>query len=123
VKSENQGFNMKAMRVEMGFLDRATYLAGAVVLVQQEEETSEIKSERGESFHVTRQFEEPASRLFIRCFSPEGEFVFRSAMRMGNHNSEDWEKIVLAEPYELCFRCAIVNSENPDWATQPPMLD
>jgi hypothetical protein len=114
---------MKAMRVEMAFFDRDTLLTRAVVLIHQEEDSCEIKSDRGDRFEVTRQFKEPASRLLIKCYSPEGDMISRSAMRMGVHNSNDWEKIELAEPYELCFKCAIVDSENPDWVTQEPITE
>ena len=44
-------------------------------------------------------------------------------MRMGAHNSDDWEAIDLVTPYQLCFKTAIVDGENPDWATQEPIAD
>ena len=112
---------MKAMRVEMAFFEEEILLARAIVLVHQDEEVSLIESDRGDRFEVTRQFEEPASRLFIKAFSPDGSLVSQSAMRMGVHNSEDWEMVELAEPYHLCFLCAIVDDENPEWPTQDPL--
>ncbi len=112
---------MRAMRVEMAFFDRDTLLARAVVLVHQTEEICDIKAERGDRFEVTHQFEEPASRLFIKYYSPEDDQTWRAALRMGVHNSDDWEKIELSDPYELCFKCAIVDSENPDWDKQEPI--
>lgn len=114
---------MKAMRTEMAFFDGDDLLARAMVLIHAGEETCTIESERGDQFHVTRQFEEPASRVFIKCYSEAGESVGQSAMRMGVHNSQDWEMVELAPPYQLCFKCAIVDCDNPNWATQAPLPD
>lgn len=114
---------MKAMRVELTFFDGDEPLTRAVVLVYSEEDCSEIVSERGDKFEVTRQFEEPASRLFVKSYDQNGELVGCSAMRMGVHNSDDWEMVELVEPYEMCFRCAIVDCDNPDWETQELLPD
>ena len=114
---------MKAMRVELAFFDGNEPLARGNVLVQREDSTCEIISERGDKFKITRRFEEPASSFFVRIFDRDGEPAGRSAMRMGVHNSDDWEKIDLSEPYEMCFKCAVVDCENPDWATQDPLPD
>ena len=100
---------MKAMRAELAFFDGDDLLSRDVVLIHSEEDTCVITSERGERFEVTRQFEEPASPILVKAFSSDGTFIFRSAMRMGVHNSDDWERIDLAEPYQMCFRCAIVD--------------
>ncbi len=112
---------IKGMRVEMAFFDKDDLLTRAILLLHPNEETYELGAERGDRFRIRLHFEEPASPLFVECFSPAGELISRSAMRMGVHNSDDWEKIELAEPYELCFRCAIVDCSNPDWATQEPI--
>ena len=114
---------MKAMRVEMAFFDCDTLLAQAMVLVHTEEDSCNIQSDRGDNFNITMLFEEPASQLQIECFSSDGELISNSALRMGVHNSDYWEKIELAAPYELCFKCAIVDSENPNWATQEPIIE
>lgn len=114
---------MKAMRAELAFFDGDELLARTKVLVYADEDTCEIASERGDRFEVTRQFEEPASQMFVKAFDRDGNLVGRSAMRMGVHNSDDWEMIELAEPYQMCFRCAIVDCDSPDWATQEPIPD
>ncbi|QDV12822.1 hypothetical protein CA51_27080 [Rosistilla oblonga] len=114
---------MKAMRVEMSFFDGDEPLARTKVLVHEIEEECEIECSRGDRFAVTRKFEEPACPILIKSFNPNGEFVGRSAMRMGVHNSDDLEAVDLAEPYVLCFRCAIVDCGDPDWATCDPMPD
>ena len=114
---------MKAMRVELAFFDGDDLLSRDIVLIHGEEDTCVVTSERGDRFEVTRQFEEPASPISVKAFNGDGNFVFRSAMRMGVHNSVDWERIDLVQPYQMCFRCAIVDCDNPDWAKQEPMPD
>lgn len=114
---------MKALRVEMAFFDGDTLLTRANVLVHSIEDECTVLAERGDRFEITRQFEEPASRLFIEYFYRDGNPAGRSAMRMGVHNSDDWEAIELAAPYQLCFKTAIVDCENPDWATQEPITE
>ncbi len=114
---------MKAMRVEMAFFDGDTLLTRANVLVHALEDECTVTAERGDRFEITRQFEEPASRLFIECFDPDGRPAGCSALRMGVHNSDDWEALELAASYQLCFKAAIVDCENPDWATQKPSDD
>ena len=112
---------MKAMRVEMAFFDGDALLTRANVLVHSIEDECTVLAERGDRFEITTQFEEPASRLFITCFDSDGSLVGRSAMRMGVHNSDDWEAIDLSPPYELCFKTAIVDCDNPNWATEEPV--
>ncbi|APZ93015.1 hypothetical protein [Fuerstiella marisgermanici] len=114
---------MKALRTELAFFDGNDLLARGNVLINSTEETCEVVSERGDRFEITRKFEEPACSFFVRYFDQNGAFVGRSAMRMGVHNSDDWEMIELAEPYQMCFKCAIVDCDNPDWATQEPLPD
>ena len=114
---------MKAMRAELAFFDGDELLTQSMVLIYSEEDSCEITSERGDKFEVTRQFEEPASRVFVTSYDQNSELVGRSAMRMGVHNSDDWEMVELVEPYQMCFKCAIVDCDNPDWATQEPIPD
>ena len=114
---------MKAMRIEMAFFDGDEQLTRTKVLVYQDEADCEICCDRGDRFIVTRRFEEPACPIVIKYFDSNGDFAGRSAMRMGVHNSDDWEAVDLAEPYNMCFRCAIVDCDDPDWATCEPMLD
>lgn len=112
---------MKAMRVEMMFFDGDELLARTRILVHDVEEECVIECSSGDRFLVTRKFEEPACPILIRYFDSNGEFAGRSAMRMGVHNSEDLEAVDLADSYVLCFRCAIVDSDDPDWATCDPI--
>jgi hypothetical protein len=114
---------MRALRVEMAFFDGDTLLTRANVLVHSIEDECTVLAERGERFEISRQFQEPASRLFIKYFDSDGNPAGQSAIRMGVHNSDDWEAIDLAAPYQLCFKTAIVDCENPDWATQEPSAD
>ncbi len=114
---------MKALRAELAFFDGDDLLTRDIILIHADEDTCIINSERGDRFEITRRFEEPACPVFVKAYNSDGKFLFRSAMRMGVHNSDDWEKIDLAEPYEMCFKCAIVDCNNPDWAQQEPIPD
>ena len=107
----------------MAFFDGDTLLTRANVLVHSIEDECTVLAERGDRFEITRQFEESASRLFIECFDRDGNKAGMSAMRMGVHNSDEWEAIELAAPYQLCFKTAIVDCDNPDWATQEPITE
>ena len=84
---------------------------------------SEILCDRGDTFIIKARFEESACPIFLKYYDPDGKFAGKSAMRMGVHNSDDWESILLAEPYELCFKAAIVDGEDPNWATCQPLAD
>jgi len=59
------------------------------------------------TFQVTHAFERPACRVFISA-ARAGEHVFRSAMRVGVHTSDDLEAIDLGGGYSLVFKCAEV---------------
>lgn len=107
----------------MALFDGDTLLTRTNVQVHSIQDECTVHAEQGDRFEISRQFEVPASRLFIECFDPDGSPVGMSAMRMGVHNSDDWEAIELAAPYQLCFKTAIVDCENPDWATQEPITD
>ena len=112
---------MKAMRVEMLFFDANEPLARTTVLVYESAEECEIVCPRGDRFVIERRFEEPACPIMIKSFAPDGHLVGRTAMRMGVHNSDDLEAVDLAEPYVLCFRCAIVDCDDPNWETCDPL--
>jgi hypothetical protein len=114
---------MKAMRVEMAFFAADDLLARTKVLVHQIEEDCEICAPRGDRFLVTRRFEEPACPIYIVYYDQNGDFAGRSALRMGVHNSSDWECAQLADPYQLCFQTTIVDCDDPDWATCEPGLE
>lgn len=107
---------MKALRIEMVFFDGDTLLTNANVLIHSTEEQCTVLAERGDRFEIIRQFEEPASRMSIEFFDPDGKPAGLSAMRIGVHNSDDWEAVELAWPYQLCFKTTIVDDENPAWA-------
>jgi len=97
---------MKSMSVEVAFFDADELLCRGTINLTTVESESEFVAERGERFELAYQFEQPASRVFIRCHK-DGSLVFRSALRMGVHDSDDWESTDLAEPYQLCFRCTV----------------
>jgi hypothetical protein len=58
----------------------------------------------GYRFEVSYRFEEPACPVFVTCYSANA-FLYRTALRVGVHNSEDWESVELAESHVLVFKC------------------
>jgi hypothetical protein len=56
-------------------------------------------------FQVTHAFERPACRVLISA-TRVGEHVFRSAMRVGVHTSDDLEAINPGGGHSLAFKCA-----------------
>ena len=99
----------KSMFVELAFFDNDDLLCRGAISISPVEQVSEFVADRGERFRLTHQFEEPACRIFIECHK-EDAIVSLSALRMGVHNSDDWESTDPAEPYQLCFRCKVAEN-------------
>jgi hypothetical protein len=94
---------MKSMQIDLAFFDDDTLLCrGSVVCSDTESEN--ILTGSDHQFKITHQFEEPASPVFITCLSEDNK-LYETALRVGVHNSEDWESIDLAKVHTLAFRC------------------
>ena len=94
------------MLVELEFFSQDTLLCRGGLTIGPQASHTRLESTSGKTFEITHQFEEPACRVFIKCFHG-GASIFQSAMRMGVHNSVDWEAIELFFPYRLGFKCTI----------------
>lgn len=95
------------MRVELAFFDGDNLLCRGRIICGPSEITDRFPEEGGDlMFAVTHVFEEPACPLVIVC-SRSGTHLYRTALRMGVHTSEDWESIELGEAHTLAFRCTL----------------
>jgi hypothetical protein len=112
---------MNAMRVDLAYFDGDVPLGRLLILVHEKEETCTVDLDDGGSLELTYNFEEPASPIFIKGFDATGKQYMRSAMRMGVHNSYDWENIQMWQDYQLIFKCAVVDGDREDWVTQTPL--
>ena len=96
----------KSLHVEMVFFKGDEFLCRDSILIGDKREERTISGGGPQSFCVSYVYGEPACPIFIRCFEG-GKVVSRSAMSVGVHDSDDWEAISLADPFELCFRCSV----------------
>ena len=55
-------------------------------------------------FEVSSRFEEPASPVEIVC-RRDGKQLYKAAIRVGVHTSNDWEYVNLGNIHTLGFRC------------------
>ena len=58
----------------------------------------------GHKFELSSQFEEPACPVEIEC-RRDGALLYKAALRVGVHTSDDWESLDLASIHTLAFRC------------------
>jgi hypothetical protein len=56
-------------------------------------------------FTVTHRFEVPACPVEIEC-RQRGSLRYTAALRMGVHDSDDWETIDLGHVHTFAFRCS-----------------
>ncbi len=93
------------MRVELAFFDGDTLLTRGEIQCGVEPNKSCFHSKQGHTFLVNYQFEEPACPVEIECIIDDA-VKYRAALRVGVHNSEDWEVISLGNIHDLGFKCS-----------------
>jgi len=91
------------MLVDLAFFDGDVLLARSAIRCGPAEATESIMGE-GHEFLVTHRFEEPACPIEIVC-TKAGKRLYRAALRMGVHTSEDWESVNLGNIHDLGFLC------------------
>jgi len=97
---------MKTLHIELGFFAGDVLLARGCITCRQHEETAELEGAGGLQWTMKTRFEEPASPVEIDC-ERDGKRLYRAALRVGVHDSEDWESINLADIHTLAFRCRV----------------
>jgi hypothetical protein len=94
---------MNSMQIDLAFFDEDILLCrGSIVCDETESQTT--LSGSGHEFTIKHQFANPASPVFITCLN-EDKRLYETALRVGVHDSEDWESIDLAKVHTLAFRC------------------
>ncbi|MES2947006.1 MAG: hypothetical protein V4858_00545 [Pseudomonadota bacterium] len=73
---------------------------------EADEQMLAIGDTAGLGFEITYKFEEPACPVFIACYAM-GDRLYGAALRVGVHNSQDWESVDLGEKHVLVFKCYV----------------
>ncbi len=98
-----------SMHVELAFFDGDTLLCHGAITCGAFER-SDLFSGSDHDFRVTHQLEEPTCPITMSC-TRAGLPLYRGALGMGVHTSQDWESINLGNIHTLAF-CCRVDSED-----------
>lgn len=95
----------KFMHVDFAFFDGDTLLLRGFFHCETSPCTEHFAGRDSHEFTVTHRFEEPACPIEIEC-RHTGKVRYTAALRMGVHNSDDWEAIDLGNIHTFAFRCS-----------------
>ena len=95
---------MPGLLIELAFFKGDDLLCRGSVRCGAAEVADHFEGAEGHYFVVSSRFEEPASPMQIVCHR-DGKQLYEAALRVGVHNSDDWESINLANVHTLGFRC------------------
>ena len=91
------------MEVDLAFFDNDQLLARGSICCGPETQT-EVISQSGYDFEVSHSFEAPSSPVTIVCRQGDKQ-LYKAALQVGVHTSEDWESINLGDVHTLGLRC------------------
>ncbi len=92
------------LHIDLAFFLDDDLLSRGEVRCRAVEATQQLEGVSGHRFEITSQFEEPACPVEILCYREEKQ-LYKAALRVGVHTSDDWESIDLAGVHTLGFRC------------------
>ena len=92
------------MNIELAFFDGDNLLCRGEITCEAQISSSVFSSPEGYIFEIEHSFEEPACPLQVVC-SQNGTNLYKAALRVGVHHSDDWEVISLGDIHDLGFRC------------------
>jgi len=95
---------MSALFIEFAFFDKDTLLCRSGVRCGAAKAVEHLDGVGGHKFELSSQFEEPACPVEIEC-RRNGALLYKAALRVGVHTSDDWESLDLASIHTLAFRC------------------
>lgn len=95
------------MRLDLAVFDGDTLLARTSVMLGETRKTEVVVAGRYE-FESHHAYQEPSSPVDITCRA-NGRHLYRAALQVGVHNSDDWESIELGTIHTLGFRCSGVS--------------
>ena len=97
---------MPTMHIELGFFAGDVLLMRSRITCRQHEQAFEFEGAGGHTWSIKARFEEPASPIELEC-TRGGRHLYRAALQVGVHDSDDWESIDLANIHTLAFRCRV----------------
>lgn len=92
------------MRIDLAFFEQETLLARGSIHCSAHEQQFSFEAASGYRFDITSQFDDPACPVSISCISND-KLLYKGALRVGVHSSEDWESINLGNIHTLVFFC------------------
>jgi len=95
---------MPGLLIELAFFTGDDLLCRGNVRCGVVEAANHFDGAGDHQFDVTSRFEEPASPVEIVC-RRDGKQLYKAALRVGVHTSNDWESINLGNIHTLGFRC------------------
>jgi hypothetical protein len=93
------------MHVDFAFFDGDNLLLRGFFHCMASPRTEHFSAAEAHEFTVTHRLEEPACPIEIEC-RQHGKVRYTAALRMGVHDSEDWEAIDLGNIHTFAFRCS-----------------
>ena len=94
------------MSIRLAFFDGDALLCQGAIICDSSRAMAVIVSETGHRFEIDHRFEEPACPVSISC-TKNGEHLYKAAMMVGTHTSDDWESIDLGSIHTLGFMCHV----------------
>ena len=98
------------LHIELAFFRDDELLCRGEVDCGAFESIRRIEDDHGHQFQITSKFDEPACPVEILCHQNE-KILYKAALRVGVHTSDDWESIDLAGIHTLGFRCQELKEE------------
>jgi hypothetical protein len=93
------------MRVDFALFDGDALLLRGFFHLEASPRTELFTGPDSHELTVTHRFEEPACPIEIEC-RQDRRVRYAAALRMGVHNSDDWESIDLGNIHNFVFRCS-----------------
>jgi len=90
--------------IKLAFFEGDTLLGRSEIICAQLPASKVVEGGLGTRWTLSFHFEEPACPVEMIC-EKEGVHQYRSALRFGVHDSEDWEDIELGDLHALAFKC------------------
>lgn len=97
----------KRLQVDLAFFDQDRLLCQTLVVCSTQRTQSSVASDSGHVFEIHHQYEDKSCPLEISCHYDDQQ-LYKAALRIGVHTSDDWESISLGDIHELCFYCRIL---------------
>ena len=94
---------IESLSIEMAFFDGEILLVRCRVECTKEKQLYQVKGIDDYLFDITYSLELPSSPVEIICSNSSG-LLYKAALRVGVHTSEDWESIELGDIHTLAFR-------------------